>query len=87
MNVRELFERLCSAITIHGVYYWDESKTWWGKLIWFGIVVVGIIGAAIVIYDSYKIWGEHPVLTTVKQIPVETGNFPSITICPMDGTE
>ncbi len=82
-----MFEKLANSITIHGVYFWDESKTFLGKFLWFMIVFTGIVGAAVVIYDSYKYWGEHPVLTTVKQIPVETGYFPSITICPLDGTE
>jgi hypothetical protein len=83
----ELWDKLSNSITIHGIYFIGESRTWIGTILWAIIVFTGIFGAATIIYDSYGYWGEHPVLTTIKQIPVETSDFPSITICPLDGTE
>jgi hypothetical protein len=83
----DLWDKLCNSITIHGIYFIGESRTWIGTILWALIVFTGIFGAAVIIYDSYVFWGDHPVLTTIKQIPIETVHFPSITICPLDGTE
>jgi hypothetical protein len=83
----ELWDKLRNSITIHGVYFIGESRTIIGKILWAIIVSFGIFGASVIMYDSYKFWGDHPVKTTITQIPIETVNFPSITICPLDGTE
>jgi hypothetical protein len=83
----ELWDKLCNSITIHGVYFIGEARTTIGTLLWLTIVTFGMFGASTIIYDSYVYWGQHPILTTIKQIPVEYADFPSITICPLDGTQ
>ncbi len=82
----DIADRLFNSITMHGVYFLGESRTYVGKFLWLFIVLSGISGATVVIYDSYKNWGDHPILTTLKQIPIEKVPFPAITICPLDGT-
>ena len=63
-----------------------ESSTIWGKIIWVTIVIVGIVGSAWIIDNSFKAWSEAPVITSVEQILIEQVPFPAITVCPLEKT-
>ena len=80
----ELFEKFCTSSTIHGTYFWFASGSSTTKVIWGFIVLFGISFSAIVINNSFEEWKKHPIMTNVRQAPVEEVNMPSLTICSMD---
>ena len=86
ISMKELFQKFCSTSSIHGTYFWFESRTWYSKVIWALIVLVGMTLAALFIYKHNLSWQAHPVVTSVKQIPIGEVTFPAITICPRDNT-
>ena len=83
-RIQVLFGKFCSSSTIHGTYFWSESQNPLSKLIWAGVVLVGIALATFTIKRSFQSWAENPVVTSVLQIPIEKIAFPAITICPVD---
>lgn len=85
-RMAELFQKFCSSSTIHGTYFWTESKSRLAKLAWGLIVFLGIISATFIINSSFKGWKDNPVITSVAQKSIEEISFPAITICPMDDT-
>ena len=80
----ELFEKFCTSSTIHGTYFWFASGSSATKAIWGFIVLFGIVFSAIVINNSFEEWKKHPIMTNVRQAPVEEVDMPSLTICSMD---
>ena len=86
VSIGELFKKFCSTSSIHGTYFWYESRSWSSKIIWGLIVLVGMTLAALFIYKHNLSWQAHPVVTSVKQIPIGEVHFPAITICPRDHT-
>ena len=50
-----LLRRFCESSTIHGTFFWSESATIWGKIIWVAIVVIGIAGSGWIIDNSFKV--------------------------------
>ena len=50
-----LLRRFCESSTIHGTFFWSESATIWGKIIWVAIVVIGISGSGWIIDNSFKV--------------------------------
>ena len=85
-TVGELFRKFCATSTIHGTYFWYESTSVLSRTIWYIIVIMGMALATLFIYWHNVSWQLHPVVTSVKQIPIEEVHFPSITICPLDNT-
>ncbi len=81
-----LFHKFCSTCTIHGTYYWMESKSVMGKLFWMTMVVMGVLMAGFIIRSSFAGWKDNPVITSVMQKSIEEIPFPAITICPTDET-
>ena len=86
VSMKELFQKFCSTSSIHGTYFWYESRSISSKVIWALIVLVGMTLAALFIYKHNLSWQAHPVVTSVKQIPIGEVHFPAITICPRDHT-
>ena len=58
------------------------SQTKSAKILWFCIVCLGFIGAAILIGKSYKEWQDHPIATSITTHPIDNLEFPQVTICP-----
>lgn len=86
LSVGELFHRFCSTSTIHGTYFWGESRSIIGRCVWYFIVTMGIACSSYFIYKHNLSWQKQPVVTSVKQIAIEEVHFPAITICPLDHT-
>ena len=82
-DVGSVFSKFCNSSTVHGTYFWWESRTIIGKFIWVCIVVLGIGSSALIINNSFVAWQTNPVITSVAQIPIEQIPFPSVTICPL----
>ena len=80
------FDRFCDSSTIHGTYYWAESSTIFGKLLWVTIVIIGISASGWIIDNSFRAWAQAPVITSVEQILIEQVPFPAITVCPLEKT-
>ncbi|XP_059093651.1 uncharacterized protein LOC131888743 [Tigriopus californicus] len=81
-----MFAKFCESSTIHGTYFWGESRSTLGKSFWVLIVLFGVISAALIINNSFIAWKDNPVITSVTQIPIEQVPFPSVTICPIGDT-
>ena len=79
----DLFKEFCASSSIHGTYFFHFSKSNVSKIIWIGVVGIGIILAGVAINSSFQEWKKHPVITSVAQIPIEEIDFPSVTICPL----
>ena len=52
------------------------------KILWFGVVCLGFIGAGILIGKSYKEWQDSPIATSITTHPIDNLDFPVVTICP-----
>lgn len=85
-DIGSLFHKFCCSSTIHGTYYWMESKTASGKSFWVAMVVMGVLMSVFIIRSSFAGWKDNPVITSVMQKSIEEIPFPSITICPTDET-
>jgi len=59
------------------------SRSISAKLLWFLIIVAGLILSSFGIHECLKGWEANPVITAVWQVPIESTPFPSITICPI----
>ena len=86
ITLQETYRRFCASSSIHGTYFWYESKTFFTRCVWHIIVIVGMCLATMFIYQQNLAWKQNPVVTSVKQIPIEEIHFPAITVCPLDHT-
>ena len=71
--------------TIHGLAFISKSSKF-GKLFWILIVIAGFIGAGIIIHQSFQLWNESPVKTTIETRPIKEMQYPKITVCPPKNT-
>ena len=71
--------------TIHGLAYISSTKKW-SRLFWVLVVLLGFIGAASLIYESFHSWTESPIKTTIETLPISQLNFPVVTVCPPKNT-
>ena len=81
-----MFEKFCASSTIHGTYFWSESRSPLAKAVWMAIVAIGIASATYIIRSSFKGWEDNPVITSVMQKSIEEIPFLAITICPLGNT-
>ena len=44
-----LFYKFCASSTIHGTYFWAESKSTTARVVWGVIVALGITSATVII--------------------------------------
>ena len=79
-----VFRRFCRSSTIHGTFLLYESTNIVSRAIWALIILMGIALAILFINWHNDSWQQHPVITSVKQVPIEEVSFPAITICPLD---
>ena len=50
------------------------------------MVILGFLGAGLLISKSYKEWQESPVATSITTRPINDLDFPIVTICPPKGS-
>ena len=71
--------------SIHGLTFISTTRNYW-RLFWILVVILGFIGASVMIYQSFQAWDESPVTTTIETLPIEKIAFPKVTVCPPKNT-
>ena len=72
--------------TIHGLVYISSAPSKFSKAFWFLIVLTGFSCAAYLINSSYADWQASPIATAISTHPISEVDFPTVTICPPDGS-
>ena len=80
-NLKFFFE----SSTIHGVSYFASTKKL-QRLFWIFVVFSGFSGAGYLIQQSFQVWKDNPISTTIQTRPISEVKFPMITVCPPIGT-
>ncbi|KAJ0172808.1 hypothetical protein K1T71_011947 [Dendrolimus kikuchii] len=71
--------------TLHGLrFIVDRTLNYIEKLFWMIVVIVSISLCGILIQNVWVKWQSSPIIITMdeKLVPVNTVNYPSLTICP-----
>ena len=71
--------------TIHGLAYISSAKKWM-KVFWIIIVTSGFIGSGVMIFESFQIWKESPIKTTLETLPITEITLPKVIVCPPKNT-
>ena len=71
--------------TIHGLAYISSTRKF-ARVIWVCIVIVGFIGAGMLIQISFQAWADSPVKTTIETLPITEISLPKVTVCPPKNT-
>ena len=71
--------------TIHGLSYIAKTRKF-VRLFWILVIIVGFVGASLIIKESFESWSESPVKTTIETFPISDIKFPKITVCPPKNT-
>ena len=71
--------------TIHGLTYIATTRKY-VRMFWILVVIVGFVGASLIIKESFVSWSESPVKTTIETLPISDIKFPKITVCPPKDT-
>ena len=72
--------------TIHGLSYISTAPSKATKILWMAIVITGFFTAGYLINNSYSEWQASPVSTSISTLPISDLDFPTITICPPEGS-
>ena len=56
------------------------------KAIWLVIVCLGFLGALLLISKSYSDWQMSPVSTSISTHPLDDLDFPTVAVCPPEGS-
>ena len=83
---KEVFKEFLESSTIHGLQYISTEKNFLSKLLWSIIVFCGFSTATYLIMDSIRSWEESPISTSVETHPISEVQFPTVTICPPEGS-
>ena len=81
-SLREFLE----SSTIHGLAYISSAPSKLSKAFWFLIVVTGFSFAFCLINSSYTDWQASPIATSITTHPISELDFPTITVCPPEGS-
>ena len=81
----ENIKNFLQSSTIHGLTYIATSKKFL-KLFWILVVIGGFTGAGILIHQSFRVWEDSPVKTTIETLPIKNIKFPKVTVCPPRNT-
>ena len=71
--------------TIHGLAYISSAKKWM-KVFWIIIVTSGFIGSGVMIFESFQMWEESPIKTTLETLPITEITLPKVIVCPPKNT-
>ena len=56
------------------------------KVLWATIVILAFAGAFFLINNSYLAWKNSPIATNIITHPVDKLDFPTVTVCPPEGS-
>ena len=65
----ETIKSFLETSTIHGLSYISTTKKYF-KLFWILIVIAGFTAAGAIIYQSFEVWHESPIKTTIETLPL-----------------
>ena len=80
------FREFLESSTIHGLCYISTTRNPIHKIFWIIIVFIGFSIAGMLITRSFSSWEENPFSTSIQTFPISKANFPSITVCPPEGS-
>ena len=81
----EYLNTFFESSTIHGVSYLASTRKL-HRLFWIFVVFAGFSGAGYLIQQSFQVWQDNPITTTIETRPISEVTFPLITVCPPKGT-
>ena len=82
----ESLKEFLESSTIHGLAYISSAPSLLSKAFWFLIVVTGFSLAFCLINSSYTDWQASPIATSITTHPISELDFPTITVCPPEGS-
>ena len=81
----EAVKEFLESSSIHGLVYISTSRRLL-KLFWLCVVLMGSIGAGLIIQQSFSSWADSPVSTTIETLPITELDFPNVIVCPPRNT-
>ena len=84
-TVMEGFRKFLESSTIHGLTYISTTRRV-AKVFWILVVMMGFVGAGLLIKESFKSWSESPVKTNIETLPISKIKLPKVTVCPPRNT-
>ena len=75
------FKEFLENSSLHGLLL-ISLNTGFTRLFWVLVVVLGFLGAGILMRNSVRSWYETPVSTTIETRPIADLPFPLVTVCP-----
>ena len=75
------FKEFLETSSLHGLLLISLNKGF-TRLFWVVVVVLGFLGAGILMRNSVRSWYEIPVSTTIETRPIADLSFPVVTVCP-----
>ena len=81
----ETVKTFLESSTIHGLAHISTTSKC-VRILWTFIVFTGFIGASVIIFQSFQVWNESPVKTTIETLPIHEVTFPKVTVCPPKDT-
>ena len=86
-ELNPIFKGYCENTTLHGWAYIPAVNRLVYRLFWFAVIISMFIGGAIIVTNANSNWISSPTISSVESFaePVQTVQFPTITICPVNG--
>ncbi|XP_044759462.1 pickpocket protein 28-like isoform X2 [Coccinella septempunctata] len=83
-RVRKYIKEFCQSTTIQGPAYIVKNISFWERLWWITIFILGVIGSCIMVYQIWDKYVSTPVLVSLatKEEMIRDIPFPAVTICP-----
>ena len=81
-----LLNEFLETSTIHGLAYISTAPSKLSKVFWMLVVIFGFSTAFYLINDSYTAWEASPIATSISTHPISELDFPTITVCPPEGS-
>ena len=81
----EAVKEFLESSSIHGLVYISTSRHLL-KLFWLCVVLMGSIGAGLIIQQSFSSWADSPVSPTIETLPITELDFPNVIVCPPRNT-
>ena len=72
--------------TIHGLTYISTTRKY-VRLFWSLVVLMGFLGASLLIKESFDSWSEIPVMTNIETVPITDIEFPKVTVASGHGSD
>ena len=79
------FSEYLENASIHGLKYITHSRKLM-KLFWILVVLSGLTGSVVLIYESFESWAKRPISTTIEPKAIKDLRFPRLTVCPPENT-